>query len=62
MSIEVTQSAFYSVFTSEALRIKEYETFEKHHYKDVNSEQRGFKIWNFVSSKTWQYYLTDINA
>lgn len=62
MKIEVTSSTFYKIFNKEPYKIEQKETYEIHHYKDELLEQQGQKIWNYLSSKGYQYYLTDINA
>lgn len=61
MSIEVTQDTFYKLFKDEPTRVEKKETHEIHFYYDEETGQRGRKIWNYVSSKVWQYYLIDIN-
>lgn len=62
MSIEVTQDTFYKLFEDEPTIVVKKETYEIHYYECVDIGQRGRKIWNYVSSMEWQYYLIDINA
>ena len=61
MTIEVTQQTFNSIFNDKDLASTEKkETYEKISY--LNQDQNGYKVFNYVSSKMYQYYLIDINA
>lgn len=61
MTIEVTQQTFNSIFNDKDLASTEKkETYEKISY--LNQGQNGYKVFNYVSSTMYQYYLIDINA
>lgn len=62
MSIEVTKETFYKIFKNDPEQTEQHETHEKQIYFNAKLDQRGFKIFNHVSSKMYQYYLIDINA
>jgi len=62
-NIEVTKETFYKLFENETpTSFEKKETYEVTHFYNNETNQRGQKIWNFVSSQTHQYYLTDINV
>ena len=58
--IEVTKETFYTLFNDEGMTEKT-DLYEKTNYYNSKIDQRGYKLYNFVSSKKHQYYLTDIN-
>lgn len=64
MNIEVSENLFKEIFDN--LNCENgneiTEAFEKVHYHNLRLNVFGFKMWNFASSKKWQYYLTDINC
>lgn len=61
MTIEVTEQTFNSIFSDKDLASTEKkETYEKISY--LNQGQNGYKVFNYVSSTMYQYYLIDINA
>ena len=62
MNIEVTSSTFYKIFEENPTKLEVKERYEKSFFYNEITEQRGYKILNFASSKNYQYYLTDINA
>lgn len=63
MIIEVTKETFESLFNSKDFTTHEVrELFEVVGYHNKNLNQGGKKVFNFVSSINWQYYLYDINA
>lgn len=62
MYIEVTEKTFYLLFKKEPYKVEKEELFERHHYKSKRLNQYGYKVWNYASSRNWQYYLRDINA
>ena len=60
--IEVTKETFFKLF--ENIKPTSFKTKETHEitiYHNDKIQQRGIKIYNFASSQTSQYYLTDIN-
>jgi len=61
MNIEVKKNTFDKLFSiKDHKKVEKNETHRIEYFRNVNIS--GFKIWNYVSSKVWQYYLTDINA
>ncbi len=60
MKIEVTKETFYKIFSEDDHEdTLQKESFEISDY--YNGEQRGYLIFNYVSSKVPQFYLCDIN-
>lgn len=63
MNIEVTKETFQSLFNiTHITKQEKKETHEKTFYYNPKFEQRGFVIYNYVSSKYGNFYLIDINA
>ena len=63
MKIEVTKEAFECAFRDkDAINRDIKETHETIHFYNPYLDIRGFKVWNFVSSTVWQYYIQDINC
>ena len=62
-NIEVTEQTFDRLFAP-AMHIKneEKETHVIEHFYNKELDQRGKRVFNYVSSSVWQYYLIDINA
>ncbi len=62
-NIEVTSDTFFKLFENvKPTSFNKKETHEITIYHNDKIQQRGVKIYNFASSQTSQYYLTDINA
>jgi len=63
MAIEVTRETFRLIFNpnSRVLDAEKDECFNKYHYYNKETDQRGFMLEDFVTISA-QYYLTDINA
>lgn len=60
-NIEVTEKTFYKIFSiKDFKKVEKKENYVKEYFGNVN--QYGVKIWNYASSKVWQYYFFDINA
>lgn len=63
MQIEVSKKTFYLVFGNlEPTKTEQKETHYKEHFYNSETDQRGTKIFNYVSSKEGNFYLYDINS
>ena len=64
MHVEVSEKLFNEIFESWNCETNREvnETHEKVGFFNMRLNVDGFKIWNFASSKKWQYYIQDINA
>ena len=63
MNIEVTKETFNLIFENiTPSKIDKKETHEITYFYNRQLDQSGKKIYNFVSSKYGNFYLTDINS
>ena len=62
--IEVTKQTFFAIFNSpdDFMNREQKETHEINDYYNVDLDQRGEHIFNYVSSREGNFYLIDINA
>ena len=61
--IEVSKKTFQLIFdNSNITRTVKKETNEKTFYFNKETNQRGLKVFNYVSSVDGNFYLLDINA
>lgn len=61
--IEVTKQTFDKLFNEQhKTNVVRKETYEKVFYYNKEIDQRGLMVFNYVSSKEGNFYLTDINA
>ena len=63
MTIEITKETFYKIFDNiSPSKIETKETHEISYFYNDQLDQKGKKIYNFVSSKNGNFYLMDIDA
>lgn len=63
MNIEVTKETFNKIFDNVSpIKFDKKETHEITYFYNKELDQHGKKIYNFVSSQSGNFYLTDINA
>ena len=61
--IEVSKQTFELIFKdSHITRVSKKETNEKTFYFNKETDQRGMKVYNYVSSVDGNFFLLDINA
>jgi len=62
MKVEISKELFDKVFDiAPIVSTIQTETYEEvmHHNESLGSV--GSRVWNYASSKDWQYYIYDIN-
>jgi hypothetical protein len=61
--IEITKKTFDKIFANvKPSETVKKETYQIEYFYNKELDQRGKKIYNFVSSTFGNFYLTDINA